>query len=66
MSHDHDGEEEEESETYTMDAGAGWMHASAEGDTPEEAYEYWEKMVDKLIEDLDNMDVEERNQVGLQ
>lgn len=63
---DHGDEEEEEVEqTFTMSMMAGWFEVSAEGDTPEKAKEELKELWDKGLEDIQEMDHEQRSDLYL-
>ncbi len=51
--------------TYEMSGGAGWVSAEAEGETPEEAYEYWLKMWERMVDDVEGWSGSQRQQAGL-
>lgn len=55
----------DEEPIYEIEGGAGWMYASATGDSPDEAYEIWEEMWDKMIKDVEKMSHETRLQAGV-
>ncbi|AGM11951.1 hypothetical protein DNAM5_92 [Haloarcula californiae tailed virus 1] len=64
--HDEDDESDEaEPETFEVSGGAGWLMAEAEGETPDEAYEVWERMWDRMLSDVEELSEREREQAGL-
>lgn len=60
-----DEEEDSEEKKYEVSAGAGWLMAEVEAEDPEEAYEIWERMWDKMLEDVSDLSEREREQAGL-
>ena len=50
--------------SYHMEGGAGWMVAHGDGDSPEEAYEYWLDMWEQMISDVKKLSAREREQAG--
>lgn len=67
---DHDEEEEQSDEaeqtTRQAEMMAGQLFVSAEGETTEEAVEGVKDLWDKAVEDVGDMDQDDRNHIGLQ
>lgn len=57
--------EDELSGDYHVEAGAGWLMAHANADSPEEAYANWLDMWEKIIKDTKELTAKEREQAGL-
>lgn len=57
--------EEEETTKYTVQGKAGWVGAKVEADNPKEACEIWERMMDKMLNDVEGLGEGERNRMGL-
>lgn len=55
----------EEEGNFHIEGGAGWLMAHAHGQSPEEAYEQWESMWDRMLEDVEELSEQEREQAGL-
>lgn len=51
---------------YTVNAGVGHMNARVDAEDSKTAFVLWEKAIDKLVEEVEEMDTEERNEIGLQ
>lgn len=54
-----------EDDHHHVQAGAGWLMASASGESPEDAADNWEEMWDKMIRDTKDLSATERQQAGL-
>ena len=52
-------------DTYHVEAGAGWLMAHGDADTPEEAYAQWLDMWERMIEDVQTLEGSERAQAGV-
>jgi FAD/FMN-containing dehydrogenase len=52
-------------DTYHVEAGAGWLMAHGDADTPEEAYAQWLDMWERMIEDVKQLEGSERAQAGV-
>ena len=55
----------DEDKTYHIEGGAGWMVAHGDGDTPEDAFEKWEAMWSRMLEDVEQLSDREREQAGM-
>jgi predicted RNase H-like HicB family nuclease len=55
----------EDDETYHVEAGAGWLIAHGDGETPEEALAQWEAMWERMLSDVEELSDKEREQAGL-
>lgn len=60
-----DNDDSSTKQKYSVEAGAGSLRVSADGETPDEAKENFEDVWDKVVGDLTDMDQEERNQIHL-
>lgn len=56
---------QEDLRSFHVEAGAGWLMAHGEADTPEEAYALWLDMWERMIEDVEELSDQEREQAGL-
>lgn len=55
----------EQDETFHVEAGAGWLIAHGDGNTPAEAVEHWEYMWDRMMDDVEELTEKQREQAGL-
>jgi hypothetical protein len=60
-----DTDEDGDEETYELKAGAGWMTAEAEAQSPDEAYELWERAWERMLSDVEAMTEKERERAGV-
>lgn len=52
-------------DTYHVEAGAGWLMAHGDADTPEQAYAQWLDMWERMMEDVKSLEGSERAQAGV-
>lgn len=56
---------EDEEDQYHVEAGAGWLMAHANADSPEEAMAIWLDMWERMLDDVEDLSDQEREQAGL-
>lgn len=52
-------------QSFHVEAGAGWLIAHGDGETPEEALAQWEAMWERMLSDVEELSDKEREQAGL-
>lgn len=65
MSEDSNDENETEEQNYQQEVTAGLLTVKAQGSTREESMEAFNELWDKVLDDLDELDSQERKQIGL-
>lgn len=55
----------DEDDQYHVEAGAGWLMAHANADSPEEAMAIWLDMWERMLDDVEDLSNQEREQAGL-